>query len=82
MSSPEGRGEADEKEEMEGSHRGSGRGQLRPGVRNGELISEGTHLSVPRAEMQASCGLPVEVDGAAPQPAWPLLEVPQQQTEN
>lgn len=81
-SSPEGRGEAEVEEEMEGSHRGSGRRQLRPGVQNEELISEGAYPSVPRAKMQASYGLLVEADRAAPQPARPLLEVAQQQTEN
>ena len=57
MSSPEGRREAEDEEEMERSHRGLGRWQLRPGVQNEELISEGTYPSVPRAEMQASYGL-------------------------
>lgn len=38
MSSPEGRGEAEDEEEMERSHRGSGRRQLRPGVQNEELL--------------------------------------------
>lgn len=62
MSSPEGRGEAEDEEEMEGSHRGSGRRQLRPGVQNEELISEGAYPSAPHAEMQASYGLLVEAD--------------------
>lgn len=61
MSSPEGRGEAEDEEEMERSHRGSGRWQLRPGVQNEELISEGTHPSVPHAEMQASYGLQLKL---------------------
>ena len=61
MSSPEGRREAEDEEEMERSHRGLGRWQLRPGVQNEELISEGTYPSVPRAEMQASYGLELKL---------------------